>query len=190
MKFLSAIILSFLTFLFGIFLADMGYLNLFSQGSLVAENSDYDAGYQAGLDSSRDILVQAFPEYDQPVGTLQGYIQSIDSDVLVLEFGAALLDPFATGSTTRQVTLSADGLTRRIEKDPAVYDQEIQEYIASNPDSPEDGNVAPPPVPLSYDLEQISLSDLKSGDLVEVYAEVDIRASDSFTATNLVLLPQ
>jgi hypothetical protein len=115
---------------------------------------------------------------------LSGQIKSVGDSSFVLTTDLRSPNPLepTTFPADRTVTLAKDG---QVVRQTPLSPDEFQKQMAAFQKSMSSGTPGTPPSP--YKLEDISLKDLKVGDVVTVTADHNILPEASFAATKIVM---
>ncbi len=130
-----------------------------------------------------------FPPAPTSMLSLSGQVKSINGSVVTLDVGSLTPDPFAVENfpEVREVTVAnAAKITKMVQKDPAELQQEVEAYTKQAVNVSATAGVVPvgpSEGPVPFTEKNISLSDIKMGDMVIVTAGSDIMSAPSFTAT-------
>lgn len=151
--------------------------------------SGYMSGQQVGYAAARQKVAEVFPAPTEPTYQLNGTIQEILPDSLVIDAQRVTANPLEDGPKVRTVTITNDTKLRHVklktpqqlDADAAVYSQKLEETYKQN--------AAAPAAPLPYELFAIEWSDLKQGDRVEVRSSTDVRTAATITATEIYRHP-
>lgn len=141
--------------------------------------------FQAGWDAAKKRLVEtgfAGPiRADMEVKNISGEIQKIDGNKITLKIHP--LEPLADPSLDTRIVVvdSATKIYGVAAKDPKEYAAEVKAYEKNR--KPAD----PITLPDSFKKIEISVSDLKAGDVISVIAEKDIKEAKEFAALEINL---
>lgn len=120
-------------------------------------------------------------------------VKSAKGRNIEIEFKASLFDIFQEGMLIRTVKIPEGvRIEKHIPKNSESYNKEIIEYNKKAEDQLKQiqaGTISKEDVykdyPLSYTIQYLEPSDLKTGDNVNVYSNTDISKSDIFDATSV-----
>ncbi len=192
---LFILLLAFLTFLLGLYLAGTGAFSPFGITVItekingvtqtVVKKGSYEIGYNEALDFARQKLSER-GEFEPP-RSLTATVKSASGQNVVVEFRADILDPFAEGMATRTIVVGDETqLYERVGKDEEQFKKEYEEFekareefeaaYAANPDAE---GLQEPQEPQEYEVKTLAVSDLQPGDRVRVRAKaMEVEASE------------
>jgi len=131
-------------------------------------------------------LATFFPPAPSSTLSLSGQVESINGSIVTINARPFTRNPFAAGGflVSREATVtSATKITKQAQIDPTVFRQEIQAYNMTRPSGPSSTTAIALPTPFTE--TNISLSDIKVGDMIAVTASSNIMSAASFTATTV-----
>lgn len=127
------------------------------------------------------------------VRNLGGIVESVSDSGFTLKLSAA--DPFASkGPSVRNVSVDERTVIERLlQKDNATIQKEQTAFMEKLKKAQEGGSASADSAPLTppepFTREKISLSDIKAGDMVLVFADEDISIVKQFIAAKVSLQP-
>jgi len=149
------------------------------------------AGYQ--YSDKLEMAKTAFPS--QPtMQIVSGTIQSISGNTITIQTPPSI-NPFEDLPTVREVTVTSETKILKSEpKEPAVFQKEVEAYQkAMSASASKPGEQAPaaganlPIPPQPFTETELSISDLKTGDMITVDAGKDVKTATSFDAVKITL---
>ena len=151
----------------------------------IAGGAGWFLGYQQGAGKRASLFSVAAP-MPLDVRTLSGVVKSISEDRFVME-----IDSFTPASAASEKrTVIADSSTRieRLDqKDSDIFQKELDAYNSKLGTWNSSTNSAPPLPPDLFTHEEISVSLLKAGDVVNVTAAENIATARRFTAVSITV---
>lgn len=174
--------------LLGVLLLFFAFLAGYGWGA----KSPADGGYQAGYEAARQKLAATGMFRTTEIKSLVGTVASVGEASVDITTAPQPTNPLDDPlPSSRRVLVGSDTKLHRSEAksneemkaDLAAYADEMKKYDADM----KAGKVATfPSVPSSYEIVEIELSDIKTGDQISVTAAEDISYQESFTATEIV----
>lgn len=174
------------------------YLGGLMAGGTGENSADYQAGYDAAKAKMAGLgLVPGLAQEPAPLMSISGTIAEVSGDSIRLE---AAIPPAGPLDEERQVTLTVrtDANTKITirkmlppptpEENEAArqrYDEAQQRYMQAIMTGQE--GVAAPEPPKTYESEQGSMEDLKTGLRVSITTSEDMRTNSTVTATEIVV---
>lgn len=161
--------------------------SLSSNGSLTGENT-YASGWKAAMNTLKDSGVSPMPA-GMEVKNLSATVTSVSGNTLSIKVSTpGLID--TPDLATRTVTLgSGTKILRLIPRDPTQLQREMDDFAAKMTQPGEVSVEDAQAIPMPYDTQEISVSDLKPGQALLIQAQEDIRDRQAFVATEIRVQP-
>lgn len=156
-------------------------------GYFVGQNSGVNAAYQKGIKKGKQIVeekVEKFFPTEENITEMSGEIKGVSSNSIKVKFTFGERNPLVEDSTQIK-TVKVDEETKLIkheEKTEEEFEKEQKEYQEKLEKNPEAKVEHPSP----FKETSISVSDLKSGDIVMVSSGKNIKETDSFKASKII----
>lgn len=164
-------------------------------GASIAQGS-YKEGYQAAMSFARKRLMERglMPSDTIPITTFNATVQSIAEGELMVDHDPSAYDVLAETMITQKVVIQTETQlieqvpksSAEAEKELTAFNKALQMYVEKLNRDPENAG-APPQDPQSYTIKDLNLSDLKAGDLVQIYSAGDIRSPAPLIASKIVV---
>ena len=166
-------------------------------GFIVGQPMGQRAGYQlarqevaAELQQLREIVEEFWPTQPEML-SISGQALEVKPNSLLIE--TAQIHPLEKLPVMREVLVTAETvIVRRTEKDPEVYEREMEEYMRLEEEMMDqiEAGVGPeewPPFPEPYLENQVALNQVEKGNRIWVEAGQDIKWAESFTAVKIIV---
>ena len=148
----------------------------------------YSIGFYKGsfainskLQSQIDKAKQFFPTLDE-VRSVSGTVKSINGNVITIE--ANNFNPFEELPTIREVVAAADTKIIKLEeKAPEEFEKEFEDYQKKTAEQSQEALVPPS----LFREKEITLTDLKAGNMISAEADKDIKTSARFEAVKVIV---
>ncbi|MBU1017807.1 hypothetical protein KKA33_02140 [Patescibacteria group bacterium] len=185
---LFILLIVFLSFLFGLYLAGSGTFSPFGTTVVmektngvtqtIVKKDSYETGYNEALDFARQKLADK-GEFE-PIGSVTATVKSTSGQNIVIEFDASLLDPFVEGMATKTIVVGDDTqLYERVAKDEAQlekeyadYEKAMQAFETALKVNPEKEDLDGPQEPQEYTVKTLAVGDFMAGDRVRIRADL------------------
>ena len=159
------------------------------------KKGSYEDGYQSALEFARKKLAEKgmFGLFSKQGSTMlpRVEVKSVSGNTVTVEFDSSLFDIFSEGKITKTITIpDTVKIEKRTQKDPDEFQKAFDEYrkqqdeFRNNAKTPEDMKNLPQP-PMSYTVENVNISDLNAGDLLNIFCQSDPAKPDTLIAQSV-----
>lgn len=139
----------------------------------------------SSLEAKLDEVKKMFPPTPDS-NTVYGQVKSVEGEFIVLDTPPS--NPFDESPKARQVTVTdATKIVRMENKDMETIQKEQEDFQKKISSWKPDTADSPPTPPVPFIEKEISLSDIKVGDQLNVEASTLIRMKAEFTATKILV---